>query len=1210
MSKSKKDGRLSDAARPFRIAHQTLCITGFNFETESMVGYVEMQVHPLRPDLKKVKFNSKHYNDPTLEICQEDGKQRNLDFFENCHYSAMTAVDSDHGNGELAVKLPAEALAIVQEMKMIRICIEFSLEQPRGGVKFVVPDLDGTMLDRGAHLFTYGHENSSRLWFPCVDSYTELCTWKLEFSVDMYMTAVSCGDLIETVYTADLRKKTYHYYLSAPTAAPNIALAVGPFEVFVDPYMHEVTHFCLPHLLPLLKQTTSQLHEAFEFYEELLSCRYPYTCYKQVFVDMAFDEAMPYATLTLFSTNLLHTKNIIDQIPITRQHMANGIAAQFFKCFISMNSWYDCWLPKGITGYLGGLYRRKAFGNNEYRHWVGQELEAVRAYENEVGPIVLDPSVSKETPALYFSIYHPHTISPRYADIYARKAALIIRMLELRLGRELLLQVLNKLLAVATQVAQQKFYLGTWYNMLLSTPAKAISTVTGKDIQPFIQEWVQQGGHARFFGQFVFNRKRNIIELELKQEWTTKGALRYVGPLTVVLQELDGTFNHTFKIEENKTKFEITCHSKSRRHKKKKIPLCTGEEIDMDLGDTDADSPVLWMRIDPEMFILRSVQLEQPDFMWQYLLRYERCVVSQCQAITALTNYPTPKTRLALTDTIESDQCFYRVRIAAAEGLVKVANSMVGSWAGPPAMMTIFRKLFGSHSCPTIVRQNHFNNFQHYFLQKAIPGLMAGLRTVHGICPPDVHGFILDLFKYNDNSKNKYSDNYYRAALIDAVAETITPAVTMVTVTGMCPSTDSLTPDTSLILEELTRYLNLEKLLPCYRLVITVSCLKAIRKLQKFGHLPSDAAIFRSYAEQGNFLDVRLAALEALVDFTKVEGSFEIWQWLLEVIEEDPEPYIRHCLIQMICKNPPFQRKEDSSLSTPALVEKLWKLMNSGFSHDSRLRCDIADLYFTLYGRTRPACLPIPESMMVLNLKEKRTKFNPCVMPDDFMEDDEDEDLNISVGSNEHKRRADSPLHSDPSEFNMRSSLDQNMTVSNASQDDSQFKFKIRINSPEMKSEPSKTSFANEFARFTSKDSLVLDQNPPASLLDHPLDTSIHKRQEDDFVARLSEDSSVGSPVLIQEETVIETVVESMDYDSQMYASADNTPQVMTPSVHSSAPPTPLAEDGVHKAHKAKKKKKKNKHKKRHKHDKERGDRPRDALDSDSLASPPDFEVI
>lgn len=48
----------------------------------------------------------------------------------------------------------------------------------------------------------------------------------------------------------------------------------------------------------------------------------------------------------------------------------------------------------------------------------------------------------------------------------------------------------------------------------------------------------------------------------------------------------------------------------------------------------------------------------------------------------------------------------------------KVANGMVSSWAGPPAMLMIFRKLFGSFSCQHIVRQNNFANFQHYFLQK------------------------------------------------------------------------------------------------------------------------------------------------------------------------------------------------------------------------------------------------------------------------------------------------------------------------------------------------------------------------------------------------------------------------------------------------------------------------------------------------------------
>ena len=58
-----------------------------------------------------------------------------------------------------------------------------------------------SMAERAAHLFTCGHENASRLWFPCVDTLSELCTWKLEFTVDESMTAVSVGDLVEVVYT-------------------------------------------------------------------------------------------------------------------------------------------------------------------------------------------------------------------------------------------------------------------------------------------------------------------------------------------------------------------------------------------------------------------------------------------------------------------------------------------------------------------------------------------------------------------------------------------------------------------------------------------------------------------------------------------------------------------------------------------------------------------------------------------------------------------------------------------------------------------------------------------------------------------------------------------------------------------------------------------------------------------------------------------------
>jgi len=84
---------------------------------------------------------------------------------------------------------------------------------------------------------------------------------------------------------------------------------------------------------------------------------------------------------------------------------------------------------------------------------------------------------------------------------------------------------------------------------------------------------------------YIYTRYRNTVELEIRQDTThQRGIRKYVGPLVVNIQELDGTFKHTLQIEGTMARADITCHSKSRRNKKKKIPLCTGEEVDMDLS--------------------------------------------------------------------------------------------------------------------------------------------------------------------------------------------------------------------------------------------------------------------------------------------------------------------------------------------------------------------------------------------------------------------------------------------------------------------------------------------------------------------------------------------------------------------------------------------------------------------------------------------------
>lgn len=70
-----------------------------------------------------------------------------MEFFSNLHLAAAQKVDPDNNAGELVVTIPPDAAHLVEEGKSLRIGIEFSLENPQGGIHFVVPNCPGTLAE-------------------------------------------------------------------------------------------------------------------------------------------------------------------------------------------------------------------------------------------------------------------------------------------------------------------------------------------------------------------------------------------------------------------------------------------------------------------------------------------------------------------------------------------------------------------------------------------------------------------------------------------------------------------------------------------------------------------------------------------------------------------------------------------------------------------------------------------------------------------------------------------------------------------------------------------------------------------------------------------------------------------------------------------------------------------------------------------------------
>jgi len=73
--------------------------------------------------------------------------RKSLDAFTPAHQEAVSSTDPDANLGELIIRIPPEAQHLMTEGRSLRIGIEFSLEQPAGGLHFVVPAGEGTLAE-------------------------------------------------------------------------------------------------------------------------------------------------------------------------------------------------------------------------------------------------------------------------------------------------------------------------------------------------------------------------------------------------------------------------------------------------------------------------------------------------------------------------------------------------------------------------------------------------------------------------------------------------------------------------------------------------------------------------------------------------------------------------------------------------------------------------------------------------------------------------------------------------------------------------------------------------------------------------------------------------------------------------------------------------------------------------------------------------------
>ncbi|XP_058227206.1 transcription initiation factor TFIID subunit 2 isoform X2 [Rhododendron vialii] len=761
----------------------------------------------------------------------------------------------------------------IRQKKPIRLCW-------MQNVKLVRVDYWVEKADTGIHfgdniLHTDNQIRRARCWFPCLDDSSQRCCYDLEYTVANNFVAVSNGKLLYQVLSKDGLCKTYVYGLNVPVAARWISLAVAPFEVFPDCYSGLLSYMCLPAYLSKLRHTVGFFHSAFSHYEEYLSASFPFGSYTQVFIfpEMTISSTSSGASLTILSTQVLYDEKVIDQIIETRIKLAFALARQWFGVYITPEEPNDEWLLDGLAEFLSDSFIKRFLGNNEARYRRFKANCAV-CRADDSGATALSYSASSK------DLYGTQCIG-LFGKIRSWKSVAVLQMLEKQMGPESFRKILQTIVLRAQDTTRP---LRTLSTKEFRHYANKIGNLERPFLKEFFPRWVGSCGCPVLRMGYSYSKRKNMVELAVMRGCTAtsdsiatvangnhdsenkEGAVGCPGMMSIRVHELDGMYDHPIlpMAGEPWQLLEIQCHSKlaaKRFQKPKKGSKPDGSDDNGDAVSTldmrpNADSPLLWLRADPEMEYLAEINFNQPVQMWINQLEKDKDVVAQAQAISMLEAMPQLSFSVvnALNNFLTDAQVFWRVRIEAAFALAHTATEET-DWAGLLHLIKFYksRRFDANIGLP---KPNDFHDFPEYFVLEAIPNAIAMIRSADQKSPREAVEFVLQLLKYNDNNGNPYSDVFWVGALVESIGELEFGPQSI--------------PYLSSLLKRIDRLLQFDRLIPSYNGILMISCIRTLTqvalKLSEFVPLDRMIELIKPFRDSKTMWKVRIEASKALID--------------------------------------------------------------------------------------------------------------------------------------------------------------------------------------------------------------------------------------------------------------------------------------------------------------------------------------------------------
>ncbi|QCX39024.1 M1 family peptidase [Aureibaculum algae] len=382
--------------------------------------------------------------------------------------------------------------------------------------------------DKPTQIWTQGETESSSCWFPTIDSPNQKTSEEIYMTVPNKYVTLSNG-LLESQTDNGDGTRTDYWNFDKKHAPYLFFMGVGEFSIVKDTWNDiAVDYYVEKEYEPYAKEIFGNTPEMITFFSELTGVKYPWQKYAQIVCRDYVSGAMENTTAVIHAENANQTTGQLIDENTWENTIAHELFHHWFGDLVTAESWSNLSVNESFANYSEYLWQEHKYGKDYADAHRYDDLQGYYMGGNESKNLVR---------------FHYSSREDMFDAVSYNKGGGILHMLRNYLGDRAFFAGLKEYLTT------NKYKTGEAHQLRL-----ALEEVSGKDLNPFFNQWYFNSGHPKLNVSYIYNDEGKSVTVLIKQ--TTDKLFDFPLAIDVYENDVVERYNVTIKNKEEKFTFK------------------------------------------------------------------------------------------------------------------------------------------------------------------------------------------------------------------------------------------------------------------------------------------------------------------------------------------------------------------------------------------------------------------------------------------------------------------------------------------------------------------------------------------------------------------------------------------------------------------------------------------------------------------------------